>query len=370
MNDISGEFRGGELTGILGHSGSGKTSLINCISSYQTKNVTGTIEVSKKNFKIKYIMQDDANYRNLTVHEAMKFSLKFKIGHVSSERCSEKILDILERFGIAHTLSHLIGSLSTGEQRRLSIALELVDDPKIIFLDEPTTGLDSSSSVQCIRLLKKLAMEGRTIICTIHQPSAVILKMFDHIYAMSQGRCIYQGSYENLFSFFRELDLVCPTTYNPVDYLLEISTSVNFFVEHIKNGKNEQFRGNNNNNISNQLGMTDCNFEAVIADETSQTPSFSYRLWQLICRTMLLMMRDKSNVAMRVSINLLVGLLIRLLYSKIGNDANEILNEFKYIFILCGFCAYSGFYSLMVKCMWKFLTIKSNFKYFLIFQFL
>lgn len=351
LNNVSGEFRGGELTGILGQSGSGKTTLINCISHYNTKNVLGTIEMPNKQFKVKYIMQDDANFHALTVREAMQFSIKFKIGQMEKQKCHEKVISILERLGIAHTMSHLIDSLSSGEQRRLSIALELLDDPKIIFLDEPTTGLDSSSTLQCIKLLKNLAEEGRTIICTIHQPSTLVLKIFDHIYAMSNGCCIYQGSFDNLFTFLRELTLECPNTYNPVDYLLEISSlnSIVFLVDQIKNGRNEQYRGNNNNNKI-QSKMIDFNNEPVIVDNKSnQTPSFLYRLRFLTLRTMLLMMRDKTNVIMRVAINLLVGLLIGILYSGLGNDANQILNEYKFLFVLCGFCAYSGFYSLMVK---------------------
>lgn len=361
LNNVSGEFRGGELSGILGQSGSGKTSLINCISSYISKNVSGTIEIPKKNFKIKYIMQDDQNFALLTVHEALQYSLKFKIKKLIPEKCHEKIVSILDKLGIAHTMNHIIASLSSGEQRRLSIGLELVDDPKIMFLDEPTTGLDASSSVQCIKLLKNLAMEGRTIVCTIHQPSSYILKIFNQIYAMSNGYCIYQGDYENLFTFLIHLDLICPNTSCPSEYLLELSAknSINF-VNLIRNGKNVQYRGDSNNNNNDednnasQLGMIDS--DAVISHiddpKTSQTPSFSYfQLINLIARNVRLMLRDKSNGLMRVAINLIVGLLIGILYRKrIGNDANEIFNEFRFIFILCGFCAYGGFYSLMVKC--------------------
>lgn len=289
-------------------------------------------------------MQENANFLpNLTVREAMEFSIKFKFGQLSSEKCAS----ILERLNIAHTIEQRIGDLSSGEQKRLSIALEIVDEPQVIFLDEPTTGLDSSSSTQCIKLLKKLATEGKTIVCTIHQPSRTILKMFDHIYVMNEGYCIYQGSYENLIKFLEENNLKCPSTYNPVDYLLEISNfQFNFLVDSIRNGQNDQFRENNHKSQP-QLGMIDYNYNDD--PKSCKTPSFLYRLGQLINRTMLLMIRDKSNVIMRVSIHLMVGLLIGLLYSNIGNDANEILNEFKYIFVLNGFCAYSGFYSLMVK---------------------
>lgn len=74
-------------------------------------------------------------------------------------------------------------------------------------------------------MLKKLAQEGRTIVCTIHQPSALVFKMFDHLFAVAEGRCIYTGGTENLIPFLFELDLKCPEFHNPSDYLLEVSTN-------------------------------------------------------------------------------------------------------------------------------------------------
>jgi hypothetical protein len=175
--------------------------------------------------------------------------------------------------------------------------------------------------------------------------------MFDHFYAMSDGCCIYQGSNENLLPFLRELKLECPCNYTPVDYLLEISNNsdITFLVKQIQNGENDEYRKNfnNNNNVDDMIDVGyNINQDAV----THLPPSFVYRLWQLIIRNFLLISRDKSNLVMRLSIHLLVSVMIAILYNKIGNDANEILNEFKYIFILNGFIAYSGFYSLMIRC--------------------
>lgn len=85
--------------------------------------------------------------------------------------------------------------------------------------------MDSSTSTQCVSMLKKLAQEGRTIVCTIHQPSALVFKMFDHLFAVAEGRCIYTGGTENLIPFLFELDLKCPEFHNPSDYLLEVSTN-------------------------------------------------------------------------------------------------------------------------------------------------
>lgn len=87
-----------------------------------------------------------------------------------------------------------------------------------MLFDEPTSGLDSSTSTQVVTLLQKLALEGRTIICTIHQPSAIVMGMFHHLYAVAEGRCIYAGAPSALIPFLGDLGLVCPESYNPTDY--------------------------------------------------------------------------------------------------------------------------------------------------------
>lgn len=80
------------------------------------------------------------------------------------------------------------------------------------------SGLDSSTSLQCLKLLKRLSQDGRTIICTIHQPSALMFEMFDQLYTLTNGYCIYQGRVKDLIPFFKEIDLECPSYHNPADF--------------------------------------------------------------------------------------------------------------------------------------------------------
>lgn len=115
--------------------------------------------------------------------------------------------------------------MSGGERRRLSIALELVANPTIFFLDEPTSGLDEVTAAQCIRLLKNLAKQGKTVVCTIHQPSAATFSLFDQVFVLARGQCVYQGGPTVLVPFLAHNNMNCPKHYSPSDYIIELCDS-------------------------------------------------------------------------------------------------------------------------------------------------
>ncbi|SPP76781.1 ATP-binding cassette sub-family G member 1 isoform X1 [Drosophila guanche] len=218
LHGVSGSFRNGQLSAIMGPSGAGKSSLLNAISGFRRDGVTGSIKMKRDNAC--YITQDDQHQTLLTVEELMNLScdLKLKQRH----RKAEVLTEILENLNLNHRRNVTAEKLSGGERKRLSIALELVDNPNIFFLDEPTSGLDEVTAAQCIRLLRGMSREGRTIVCTIHQPSATIYNCFDSIYVLAKGHCVYQGSPRATIPFLRLAQLDCPRHYSPSDYIIEL----------------------------------------------------------------------------------------------------------------------------------------------------
>lgn len=102
--------------------------------------------------------------------------------------------------------------ISGGEKKRTSIGIDLITNPSLIFLDEPTTGLDSTTALQVIILLRQLANEGRTIVSTIHQPSSEVFAEFDRLMLLVEGRCIFQGRSSDANTYFKDMGRICPQT--------------------------------------------------------------------------------------------------------------------------------------------------------------
>ncbi|EDX03506.1 GD23174 [Drosophila simulans] len=223
LKGIKGTFKSGELTAIMGPSGAGKSSLMNILTGLTKSGVSGKIEIGKARKLCGYIMQDDHFFPYFTVEETMLMAATLKISNqcVSLKEKRTLIDYLLNSLKLTKTRQTKCSNLSGGQKKRLSIALELIDNPAVLFLDEPTTGLDSSSSFDTIQLLRGLANEGRTIVCTIHQPSTNIYNLFNLVYVLSAGRCTYQGTPQNTVMFLSSVGLECPPYHNPADFLLE-----------------------------------------------------------------------------------------------------------------------------------------------------
>ncbi|XP_015108959.1 ATP-binding cassette sub-family G member 1 isoform X2 [Diachasma alloeum] len=333
LRGVSGQFKSGELTGILGPSGAGKSTLLNILAGYKSTGMTGCISIngvklnSKRFKKLScYIMQEDLLQPKLTVLEAMNFSADLKLGlHVDRQTKDAVVDDILETLRLTNARDTVTERLSGGERKRLSIALELVNNPPVIFLDEPTTGLDDLSSIQCIELLQRVAKSGRTVICSIHTPSASIFSKFHHVYVITTGQCAYRGPANGVIPFLHQMGIDCPIHYNPADFVIEISSG-EYGAEYVEKMVSA---------VDIRCPITPisrspkCELEI---EETSITIPWWDQFYILLRRMMLQFYRDRNYVFLKISLHIFLGFVIGGLFLGIGNDGSKTLFNFGFCF--------------------------------------
>jgi ABC-type multidrug transport system ATPase subunit len=173
-----------------------------------------------------YVQQDDVLYQTMTVRECIEFAAKLRFIGTPKER-KDKVEQIIQDLKLTRCEATKIGGVfikgvSGGERKRTAIGVELITDPSLIFLDEPTTGLDSYTSTQIMQLLKSLADSGRTIIQTIHQPNSEIFETFDQLMLMANGEIIFFNDSRLAQKYFSDIGFSVPMLANPADYYMSM----------------------------------------------------------------------------------------------------------------------------------------------------
>lgn len=225
----------GRLIGIIGGSGSGKSTLLKVLNgSLKLKN--GTIKINdfdihehKKEIKglIGYVPQEDLLIKELTVYENLFYNAKLCLADADEKQIHKVVQEALLNFDLEEARDLQVGDeintiLSGGQRKRLNIALELIREPAVLFVDEPTSGLSSADSEKVMTMLKRQTFRGRLVVTTIHQPSSDIYKLIDKILIVDQGgRVIYYGNPLDAISYFKKIsrfpdaeESECPTCGN------------------------------------------------------------------------------------------------------------------------------------------------------------
>jgi ABC transport system ATP-binding/permease protein len=219
LQNITIAERGGKLIGLMGASGSGKSTLLNVLNGSERPSsgrvLINGIDVHEHPEKIEgiigYIPQDDLLMEDLTVFENMYYAARLCFGHYSKERIASIVHKVLMSLGISEIKNLKVGSplqktISGGQRKRVNIGLELLREPTVLFVDEPTSGLSSRDSENIMDLLKELALRGKMIFVVIHQPSSDIFKMFDTLVILDVGGFqVYYGNPVESISYFQEI---------------------------------------------------------------------------------------------------------------------------------------------------------------------
>ncbi|KAK3937154.1 P-loop containing nucleoside triphosphate hydrolase protein [Diplogelasinospora grovesii] len=240
INSVSALLKPGTLTAIFGGSGSGKTTLLNTMaerittSSNSRLSQTGTTlfngSPGVQSVRHAYVMQQDVLLPSLTVRETLQYSAELRLPPSVSAADRKRIVEeVILELGLKECADTRIGNsihrgCSGGEKRRVSIGVQMLANPSVLFLDEPTTGLDATSAFQLVRTLKTLAAKGRTIVTTIHQPRSEIWDLFDNLILLTKGgSSVYSGPAKNCLAWFEGLGYELPVFVNPAEFVIDLS---------------------------------------------------------------------------------------------------------------------------------------------------
>ncbi|EOD49342.1 putative abc transporter protein [Neofusicoccum parvum UCRNP2] len=245
LKPVSAQFEPGVLNIIMGPSGSGKTTLLNAMghrlkNNFSTKyHSSGQLLVNNAipsdsvlESIISYVTQDDdALLSSLTVRETLRFAAGLRLpSWMSKDEKNRRAEEILLKMGLKDCADNLIGGelvkgISGGEKRRVTIAVQILTDPRVLLLDEPTSGLDAFTASSIIDVLRGLAEEGRTLILTIHQSRSDLFRHFGNVLLLARGGFpVYAGPGRNMLSHFAAQGFDCPRSTNPADFALDLIT--------------------------------------------------------------------------------------------------------------------------------------------------
>jgi len=220
IHEFSFSEYSGQIIAVLGGSGVGKSTLLNVLNGIlplKTGSITiNGIDIHKEYNKIEgligYIPQDDLVFEDLTVYQNVYYNALLCLNHIPIEEIRIQIDKLLTDLNLYDIRDMVVGNplkkvLSGGQRKRLNIALELIREPSILFVDEPTSGLSSRDSEKIIVLLKQQAQQGNLVIVNIHQPSSFIYKQFDKIWILDEGGYpVYAGNPLDAILYFKKLD--------------------------------------------------------------------------------------------------------------------------------------------------------------------
>ncbi|KAM9981256.1 hypothetical protein ACTFIY_003555 [Dictyostelium cf. discoideum] len=400
LNGINGYVKPGMLVALMGPSGAGKSTLLDVLANRKTGgHIKGQILINGEE-RTKYFTRTSAYVEQMdiltpvsTVREVILFSAKNRLPNSVSIQEKEEFVDnILETLNLLKIQHSLIGDVESGlslsQRKRVNMGIELASDPQLLFLDEPTSGLDSSAALKVMNLIKKIASSGRSIICTIHQPSTTIFKKFDHLLLLKRGgETVYFGptgtNSKIVLNYFAERGLICDPFKNPADFILDVTEDIIEIVQPPQtlptstsnenknnNGNTSDNSNNNNKNLTSSLSSSSSiSFDPVESFKESNenqkllsivensimpvgTPVAVYhgkysstiktQFIELLKRSWKGGIRRVDTIRTRVGRSFILGLVIGTLFLRLDKEQNDVFNRISFLFFSLMFGGMAG----------------------------
>jgi ABC-type multidrug transport system ATPase subunit len=354
---MSGHVSPGSVLAIMGPSGAGKTSLLNILAQ-RVKQTEGTITVNGqdvgKSFRAlsAFVQQDDVMMGNLTVREMLRYAALLRLdSKIPLKVKMQKIDDILDELGLTKCADTVIGvpgmkkGISGGERKRLSIALELLTEPSILFLDEPTTGLDAKTALNVVETITKIARRGRAVIMTIHQPRSDIFKIFDKLLLLAKGKVAYFGDASRAASYFSSLKPIdpenpdmftCPDEYNPADYFIDLITeSTGAGDEKAKDDARIHYiLDEYEKSFTYVQPHLDAKLDSDLSRFSTYKSSWLAQFFVILSRSFLNIMRDKVLTFSRLFQTIVMALIVGLIFFRLGWEQKNVSDRSGVLFFI------------------------------------
>jgi ABC-type multidrug transport system ATPase subunit/ABC-type multidrug transport system permease subunit len=341
LHNISGTIEAGKLTAIIGPSGCGKSTLLNVLSgrmapdSVPNSTLKAAVSLNgciidpveyKQRFA--YVMAEDSLYATTTPREAFQFVCKLRCPHLNEEQRNERTEWMIETLGLQSCADTYIGNplikgVSTGEKKRTAVGIELLPNPDVCFLDEPTTGLDSFTALELIRMTRKFADSGKTVVCVIHQPSSEVFELFDNVICMSKGYVVYHGPVAKLTDYFGARGYKCPADYNPSDYVMYVLQTISDEeLEKLASSWKDKEQA-----AKNEIEVSRAERRKLELKPIRRAP-LRCQLAGLFGRELKRTVRDPSVIMVRFGIAILMGILVGCLFYKVGDTGGVITSSY------------------------------------------
>lgn len=344
LKGINGLFKPG-MNAILGPTGSGKSSLLDVLAGRKDPvGLEGELLLDgsppPENFKcmVGYVVQDDVVMGGLTVRENFAFSAALRLpSDVTKTERKERIENVINELGLNACADTKVGNeffrgVSGGERKRTNIGMELIISPPVLFLDEPTTGLDANTANSVMMLLRRLALKGRTVVFSIHQPRYSIFKLFDSLMLLSQGECVYHGPSHESMDYFKSIGYIIEEHNNPPDFFLDIiNGEASHHSEEIADVHKKLVKSYQESKVHARLQseirpVFDEYQKAVAENRVKVLPKVEYAtsaFTQFVVvsrRTILNLLRNPQLSILQWFVLVIFGLIVGAIYWKIEND--------------------------------------------------